>query len=91
MSNAEIYMHLIYHVIGIVLGICLGWILHSNKNLRSTSNSGICDQLTDNLEEDKRRIESNQTELGECIEAGERIKDILRQYSDTTNQEQKSE
>lgn len=77
-------------LIGYLLSFFCGWLFCKYRTARSTGDSGICDQLSRDLEEDKRRIESSQTELNGVIDEGERIKDILGQYINTAEKESES-
>ena len=79
-------MHLIYHAIGIVLGMVCGWLLHSNRNLRLENSSGVCDKLSDSIEGSKERITDSESKLGDIIEAGNDIEAILRKYSEPTSE-----
>jgi len=80
-------------LIGYVLSFICGWLGSKYHNLKTGlgSNSESCDSIESDLKRDADRIADNQDRLGECIDEGERIEKLFRQYSDTTNEEQKSE
>lgn len=84
--SEEAILHLIYHAIGIALGMVCGWLLHSNRNLRLASNSGVCDKLSDSIEGSKERVADSESKLGGIIEAGKDVEALFRKYSDSTSE-----
>ena len=88
MSEENIIL-LIFAGIGYIACFFFGY--YFSEWRRSTRDTDLCDQLTRDLEEDQRRVESTQTELTGVIDEGERVKDILRQYTDTTSESKKLE
>ena len=77
----ETTVHLIYHAVGIVLGIIIGWLLHTNRNLRLAKDSGVCDNITRDIKDSTERVENLEDKLGGLVEAGRDVEAIISKYS----------
>lgn len=82
--SEEAILHLIYHAIGIVLGMVCGWLLHSNRDIRLAEDNGL---YTDDGSRTAKAAERTQ----DLIDATESISDIIKKYENSIAEDQNSE
>lgn len=82
----ETLVNLIYLAAGVLLGMVIGWLLHTNRNLRLAKDSGVCDNITRDIKDSTERVENLEDKLGGLVEAGRDVETILRKYSESTSE-----
>ena len=77
----ETLVNLIYLAAGVLLGMVIGWLLHTNRNLRLAKDSGVYDNLTRDIKDSTERVENLEDKLGGLVEAGRDVEAIISKYS----------
>jgi hypothetical protein len=84
--SETVIAYLVISLVACVASFFFGYFFCKSRGKGLAGNSDLCDRLTDTIKDSSERADSIEGKLGNVIETGRDIEEILRKYSAATTE-----